>query len=52
MLDYGFLGFYTVEMILKIIGLGFVFNKGSYLRDPWNLLDFIIVTSSYLPYII
>ncbi len=39
-------------MGLKIIGLGFIFNKGSYLRDYWNILDFIIVTTAYLPYVI
>lgn len=33
-------------MIIKILGLGFVFNKGAYLRDPWNILDFVIVMSS------
>jgi hypothetical protein len=44
-----FLYLYTLEMFLKILGLGFILNRGSYLRDPWNLLDFIIVTSGYLP---
>lgn len=43
-----FLALYSVEMVLKILGLGFVFNKGAYLRDPWNILDFIIVMSAYL----
>ena len=35
-------------MLLKIMGMGFVFNKGAYLRDAWNILDFVIVTSGYL----
>lgn len=39
-------------MGLKICGLGFVLNKNSYLRDMWNMLDFIIVTTCYLPYIV
>jgi hypothetical protein len=43
-----FLGLYTFEMVMKIMGLGFIFNKGAYLRDPWNILDFIIVMSAYL----
>ena len=47
-LDDVFLGLYTLEAILKIIGLGFVFGKGTYLRDPWNILDFFIVISAYL----
>ena len=44
-----FLYLYTIEMVLKILGLGFVLNRGSYLRDPWNLLDFVIVMSGYIP---
>ena len=47
-LDTIFLVCYSIEMGLKIIGLGFIFNKGAYLRDSWNILDFIIVTSAYL----
>lgn len=43
-----FLALYSTEMLLKIVGLGFLFNKGAYLRDPWNILDFIIVSSAYL----
>ena len=43
-----FQALYTVEMVLKILGMGFLFNKGAYLRDYFNLLDFFIVTSAYL----
>ena len=42
-----FLACYTVEMIFKILGMGFLCNKGAYLRDSWNLLDFVIVFSAY-----
>lgn len=38
-------------MVLKIIGLGFIFNDEAYLRDSWNVLDFVIVISAMLPYI-
>jgi hypothetical protein len=44
-----FLYIYTLEMLFKILGLGFFLNRGSYLRDPWNLLDFVIVVSGYIP---
>ena len=27
--------------------MGFVGNKNAYLRDPWNILDFIIVITGY-----
>lgn len=39
-------------MSIKILALGFLFNKGSYLRDAWNILDFFIVVTSLLPYVI
>jgi len=39
-------------MVLKIFGLGFILNRHSYLRDPWNILDFFIVVTSYLPLVL
>jgi hypothetical protein len=36
-------------MVLKIIGLGLFIQHKSYLRDPWNFLDLIIVVSAYIP---
>jgi len=44
-----FTGIYVAEMVLKIFALGFLFNKGSYLRDLWNIMDFVIVVTSLLP---
>lgn len=44
-----FLYVYTMEMVFKILGMGFILNRGSYMRDPWNLLDFTIVVSGYIP---
>ena len=46
------LGVYTAEMTLKIFGLGFILHKKSYLRDPWNVMDFVIVVTAYIPYIV
>lgn len=34
-------------MIIKIIAKGFVLNKYTYLRNPWNWLDFVVITSGY-----
>lgn len=39
-------------MVFKILALGFVFTRNSYLREPWNILDFTIIVSGYLPYFI
>jgi len=35
-------------MVVKIVSLGFIVNDGSYLRDAWNILDFVIIASGYL----
>jgi hypothetical protein len=37
---------FIVEMTSKIIVLGFFFQRGAYLRDPWNSLDCFVVVSS------
>ena len=34
--------------MLKIAAMGFIWNKHSYLRDSWNILDFVIVVSGYV----
>jgi len=47
-IDNVFLILYTIEMVLKVLGLGFVMKKGAYLRDYWNILDFIIVSAGYV----
>jgi hypothetical protein len=47
-IDRVFLSLYTIEMILKILGMGFIFNDNSYLRDGWNLIDFIVVIFGYI----
>jgi hypothetical protein len=36
------------EMILKLIALGFVMGDGTYIRDNWNRIDFIIVVVSII----
>ena len=37
---------FTLELIIKVIALGFIAHKDSYLRTPWNVLDLIIVVAS------
>jgi len=46
--DYIFLAIFVIEAMAKIIGSGFVLDKNSYLRDGWNVLDFIIVIASII----
>jgi voltage-dependent calcium channel L type alpha-1D len=50
-LDYGeyfFLAMFTVEMLLKMVAMGAVRYPGAYLRDPWNVLDFVVVVTGFI----
>eukprot|EP00798_Chlamydomonas_sp_ICE-L_P013776 gene13776-19684_t len=37
------LGYFTVEMILKMLAVGLIWHPGSYFKSGWNYIDFIIV---------
>lgn len=39
---------FTLEMVIKVIALGFVGSPTAYLRNSWNVLDFIVVIISLL----
>ena len=39
------LGIFCVEALLKIASLGFILHPGSYLRNGWNILDFVVVVT-------
>ena len=41
--DLLFISLFSIEFILKIIAMGFIFHSTSYLRNPWNRFDFIIL---------
>uniref|UniRef100_A0A8C8K485 Voltage-dependent calcium channel type A subunit alpha-1 n=1 Tax=Oncorhynchus tshawytscha TaxID=74940 RepID=A0A8C8K485_ONCTS len=43
-----FIGIFCFEFGIKLVALGFVFHKGSYLRNGWNIMDFIVVVSGIL----
>jgi voltage-dependent calcium channel L type alpha-1D len=38
---------FIIEALLKILAKGFILHKNAYLRDSWNILDFIIVITRY-----
>ncbi|MCQ2815701.1 MAG: ion transporter [archaeon] len=45
-MDLFFNTIFFLEMLIKIIALGFVMDEGSYLRDNWNKIDLVIVAVS------
>ena len=40
-----FLLIFTIEALMKIVASGFVLHPGAYLRNGWNILDFIIIVA-------
>lgn len=44
-----FVALFTLEMVLKVIAFGFIANgKLSYMRNNWNVMDFIVVCARYV----
>uniref|UniRef100_A0A8D0HL25 Sodium channel protein n=1 Tax=Sphenodon punctatus TaxID=8508 RepID=A0A8D0HL25_SPHPU len=46
--SYTFTGIYTFESLIKILARGFCLNQFTFLRDPWNWLDFCVVIMAYV----
>ncbi|XP_065945192.1 sodium channel protein para isoform X12 [Magallana gigas] len=46
-IEYVFTGVYTLEAMIKITARGFIINNFTYLRDPWNWLDFAVISLAY-----
>ncbi|XP_015271641.1 PREDICTED: sodium channel protein type 2 subunit alpha-like isoform X4 [Gekko japonicus] len=46
--EYTFTGIYTFECLIKIFARGFCIDKFTFLRDPWNWLDFTVILFAYL----
>ena len=42
------LGIFCLEMVLNMITMGFILHPGSYIRNPWNILDFVVVVTGIL----
>ncbi|XP_072275897.1 voltage-dependent R-type calcium channel subunit alpha-1E isoform X2 [Pyxicephalus adspersus] len=48
--DYVFTGVFTFEMIIKMIDQGLILHEGSYFRDLWNILDFVVVVGALIAF--
>uniref|UniRef100_A0A8B9W5C0 Sodium channel protein n=1 Tax=Anas zonorhyncha TaxID=75864 RepID=A0A8B9W5C0_9AVES len=46
--EYTFTGIYTFEFLVKILARGFCIDDFTCLRDPWNWLDFIVISFAYV----
>uniref|UniRef100_A0A3P8T9M4 Sodium channel protein n=1 Tax=Amphiprion percula TaxID=161767 RepID=A0A3P8T9M4_AMPPE len=46
--EYTFTGIYTFESLTKIVARGFCIDGFTFLRDPWNWLDFMVISMAYI----
>ncbi|XP_009320789.1 PREDICTED: sodium channel protein type 5 subunit alpha-like [Pygoscelis adeliae] len=46
--EFTFTGIYTFESLIKILARGFCLNEFTFLRDPWNWLDFSVIIMAYV----
>uniref|UniRef100_A0A672HI11 Sodium channel protein n=1 Tax=Salarias fasciatus TaxID=181472 RepID=A0A672HI11_SALFA len=46
--EYVFTGIYTFEATVKVLSRGFCVGHFTFLRDPWNWLDFMVISMAYL----
>ncbi|XP_039998843.1 sodium channel protein type 4 subunit alpha B-like [Xiphias gladius] len=47
-LEYTFTAIYTFESAIKILARGFCLLPFTFLRDPWNWLDFTVIVMAYV----
>ncbi|KAK9965114.1 hypothetical protein ABG768_004223 [Culter alburnus] len=46
--EYVFTGIYTFEATIKVLSRGFCIGPFTFLRDPWNWLDFMVISMAYV----
>lgn len=46
--EWFFMVAFSVEMVLKILGLGLYHASGAYMRDGWNVVDCVVVVVGWL----
>ncbi|XP_026065591.1 sodium channel protein type 4 subunit alpha B-like isoform X1 [Carassius auratus] len=46
--EYVFTGIYTFEALVKVLSRGFCIGDFTFLRDPWNWLDFMVISMAYV----
>ncbi|XP_029933233.1 sodium channel protein type 4 subunit alpha A [Myripristis murdjan] len=46
--EYVFTAIYTFEATTKVLSRGFCVGSFTFLRDPWNWLDFMVISMAYV----
>ncbi|XP_017326338.1 sodium channel, voltage-gated, type I-like, alpha isoform X3 [Ictalurus punctatus] len=47
-IEYTFTAIYTFDSLIKILAMGFCMGKFTFLRDPFNWLDFTVIVMAYV----
>ncbi|XP_065438476.1 sodium channel protein type 5 subunit alpha-like [Chrysemys picta bellii] len=47
-IEFTFAGIYTCEILIKVLASGFVWTQFTFLRDPWNIMDLIVIVITYV----
>ncbi|CUI11028.1 voltage-gated ion channel protein, putative, partial [Bodo saltans] len=50
--DLFFTAVFTLEIVVKVIALGFILHDGSFMRVGWNVMDLVIVAFSLVQLIL
>nr|XP_033490469.1 sodium channel protein type 4 subunit alpha B-like [Epinephelus lanceolatus] len=50
--EHVFTAIYTLEVLIKMMSRGLCFGSFTFLRDPWNWLDILVVLTGYLTWIV
>lgn len=47
-MEYLWVAVFTAEMVCKVVAMGFALAPSTYLRDGWNILDFLVVVFGWV----
>ena len=51
-LDSALVSLFTIEFIVKTIADGFVLSPNAYIRNPWNIIDLVVLISMWIYFIV
>ncbi len=46
--EFVFNSLFIIEFMVKATAMGFCFEKRTYLRDGWNIIDFLVICAGFL----
>ncbi|XP_037113469.1 sodium channel protein type 4 subunit alpha B-like isoform X2 [Syngnathus acus] len=49
---FAIIAIYAIEVLVKVAARGFCVGRFTFLRDPWNWLDLVIISTAYLAEIV